>query len=203
MELDTTPENTQQPTTVRTSTRAGLRDSILGTRNLMTVAALAVVGSLITIPLSYITPLVATTPHGVLIMCALMGIWFIPYMLPGVIINKPGVFLVSGLILGVISTFTTSFGVGAIVGNLIGSSFVGLPILLLLYRVWKWWAYTLSAVVFGGMNGYMYWGGYSITGSTTEIILSVAISIASCILGVFICIALKNALNRAGVGINN
>lgn len=198
-----TPTDTQDSPTIRTSSRAGLRDSILGTRNLMTVAALAVVGSLITIPLTYITPLVATSPKGILVMCAFMGVWFIPYMLPGVIVNKPGVFLVSGLILGVIGTFTTSLGVGAIIGNLIGSSFVGLPILLLLYRVWKWWAYMISAAVFGTLNGYMYWSGYSISGSTTEVILSVGISVLSCFAGVAVCLALKHALNRAGVGINN
>lgn len=46
-------ENTQQ---IHTSSRAGLRDSVLGTRNLMTLAALSVVGSLVVVPLSILTP---------------------------------------------------------------------------------------------------------------------------------------------------
>ena len=39
--------------TIRTSSRKGLNNTVLGTRNLMTVAALAVVGCVLIIPLSY------------------------------------------------------------------------------------------------------------------------------------------------------
>lgn len=188
---------------VRGSSRSGLRDSVLGTRNLMTVAALAVVGSLITIPLSYITPLIATSPRGIIIMCAIMGVWMIPYLLPGVIVNKPGAFVIAGLILGVISTFTTSFGAGAIVGNLIGALFVGVPVALFLYRFWTWWVYLISAAVFGGLNGWMYWSAYGIEGTTAEMTISLLISLTSCFAGVGVCLLLKRALARAGVGINN
>lgn len=201
--MESTPISTADDIAVRGSARSGLRDSILGTRNLMTVAALAVVGSLITIPLSYITPLIATSPRGIIIMCAIMGVWMIPYLLPGVIVNKPGAFVIAGLILGVISTFTTSFGAGAIVGNLIGALFVGVPVALFLYRFWTWWVYMISAAVFGGLNGWMYWSAYGIEGTTAEMTISLLISLASCFAGVGVCLLLKRALARAGVGINN
>lgn len=189
------------PTEVRSSSRAGLRDSVLGTRNLMTVAALSVVGALVLIPLNYLTPIVVVSPQGILIMCALMGVWMIPFTLPGVMVNKPGVFLVTGLIIGFISTFTTQYGAGAIVGNLIGAAFVGAPFPLTLYRVWKWWIFMVSAVVFGGLNGYMYWTGFNIDGSPTEKVLSTVISLASCFAAVGVCFLLKRILQRAGVGI--
>lgn len=201
--MESTPTSTADDIAVRGSARSGLRDSVLGTRNLMTVAALAVVGSLITIPLSYITPLIATSPRGIIIMCAIMGVWMIPYLLPGVIVNKPGAFVIAGLILGVISTFTTSFGAGAIVGNLIGALFVGVPVALFLYRFWTWWVYMISAAVFGGLNGWMYWSAYGIEGTTTEMTISLLISLTSCFAGVGVCLLLKRALARAGVGINN
>ncbi|RRC95066.1 ECF transporter S component [Schaalia canis] len=201
--MESTSTSTADDIAVRGSARSGLRDSVLGTRNLMTVAALAVVGSLITIPLSYITPLIATSPRGIIIMCAIMGVWMIPYLLPGVIVNKPGAFVIAGLILGVISTFTTSFGAGAIVGNLIGALFVGVPVALFLYRFWTWWVYMISAAVFGGLNGWMYWSAYGIEGTTAEMTISLLISLTSCFAGVGVCLLLKRALARAGVGINN
>lgn len=199
--MDSSPTSISDDAEIRGSARSGLRDSVLGTRNLMTVAALAVVGSLIAIPLTYITPLVATSPRGIIIMCAIMGVWMIPYLLPGVIVNKPGAFVIAGLILGVISTFTTSLGAGAIVGNLIGAAFVGIPVALFLYRFWTWWVYMISAAVFGGMNGWMYWSAYGIDGSTSDMAISMVLSLLSCFAGVGVCLLLKRALAKAGVGI--
>lgn len=200
----TTLENDapSEVSTVRTSTRAGLRDSILGTRNLITVAALAVVGSLLSVPLTYIAPIVATSPRGILILCALMGLWMIPFLLPATLINKPGVFFVTGLFLGIIGTFTTSFGPMSIVGHLIGAAFVALPMVLLLYRFWTWWSYMLCAISFGGINSYAYWSTYKIEGTGPEVALSVGMGVLSCMIAVLVCLALKAALNRAGVGIS-
>lgn len=58
---------------IRSSARGNLRDSVLGTRNLMTVAALGVVGAIMIVPLTYLSLAVAVNPRGILIMCALMG----------------------------------------------------------------------------------------------------------------------------------
>jgi len=113
---------------IRTSRHAGLRDSVLGTRNLMTVAALGVVGAIMVVPLTYLSLIVAVNPNGILIMCALMGAWIIPYLLPGVIVNKPGVFIISGFVMGVIAAFLTPQGPSAILGNVIGSLLVGAPV---------------------------------------------------------------------------
>ena len=60
---------------IRSSTRGNLRDSVLGTRNLMTVAALSVVGAIMIVPLTYLSLAVAVNPRGILIMKLIQG-WF-------------------------------------------------------------------------------------------------------------------------------
>ena len=186
---------------IRTSRHAGLRDSVLGTRNLMTVAALGVVGAIMVVPLTYLSLIVAVNPNGILIMCALMGAWIIPYLLPGVIVNKPGVFVVSGLVMGVIGAFLTPQGPSAILGNVIGSLLVGAPVAVLLYRRWTWWVYAISGVVFGGFNASVYGSGFQIALTRGQVSLGIVLSIASCWAGVAVCLLLKRALARTGVGV--
>lgn len=189
-------------TTIRTSSRSGLRDSVLGTRNLMTVAALGVVGSLLVVPLTYVSVIVAISPRGILIMCALMGAWIVPYLLPGVIVNKPGAFLVAGLVMGIISTFLTPQGPAAIWGNLLGAVFVGAPVALVLYRHWTWWVYLLSGVVFGGINAWLYSTAYGIALTTRETVAGIILSILSCWLAVGVCLLLRRALERTGLAVS-
>ena len=186
---------------IRTSRHAGLRDSVLGTRNLMTVAALGVVGAIMVVPLTYLSLIMAVNPNGILIMCALMGAWIIPYLLPGVIVNKPGVFVVSGLVMGVIGAFLTPQGPSAILGNVIGSLLVGAPVAVLLYRRWTWWVYAISGVVFGGFNASVYGSGFQIALTRGQVSLGIVLSIASCWAGVAVCLLLKRALARTGVGV--
>ncbi|SPT53392.1 Predicted membrane protein [Actinomyces bovis] len=189
-------------TTIRTSARSGLRDSVLGTRNLMTVAALGVVGSLLVVPLTYVSVLVAVSPRGILIMCALMGAWMVPYLLPGVLVNKPGAFLVSGLVMGIISAFLTPQGPSAVLGNLIGSLFVGAPVALFLYRRWTWWVYLLSGVVFGGINASLYSAGFGIALTTQETVVGVILAVLSCWVAVGVCLLLRRALERTGLAVS-
>ena len=191
-----------QAATIRTSSRSGLRDSVLGTRNLMTVAALGVVGSLLVVPLTYLSLVVAVSPRGILIMCALMGAWIVPYLLPGVIVNKPGAFLISGLIMGIASAFLTPQGPAAIIGNLIGSLFVGVPVALFLYRHWTWWVYLISGAVFGGVNAAMYSAGFHIALSTQETLIGIVLAILSCWLAVGACLLLRRALERTGLAVS-
>ncbi|WP_194948268.1 ECF transporter S component [Actinomyces trachealis] len=198
----TSPTPAEDAPVIHTSSRASTRDSVLGTRNLMTVTALGVVGSLMVVPLTYLSVLVAVNPRGILIMCALMGAWIIPYLLPGVIVNKPGAFLVSGLIMGVIGAFLTPQGPTAIIGNVIGSCFVGLPVALFLYRRWTWWVYALSGVIFGGVNASAYSAGFQIALTREQTITAVILAVLSCWVGVGVCLLLKKALARTGVGIS-
>ena len=167
----------------------------------MTVAALGVVGAIMVVPLTYLSLIVAVNPNGILIMCALMGAWIIPYLLPGVIVNKPGVFVVSGLVMGVIGAFLTPQGPSAILGNVIGSLLVGAPVAVLLYRRWTWWVYAISGVVFGGFNASVYGSGFQIALTRGQVSLGIVLSIASCWAGVAVCLLLKRALARTGVGV--
>ena len=187
---------------IRTSRHAGLRDSVLGTRNLMTVAALGVVGAIMVVPLTYLSLIVAVNPNGILIMCALMGAWIIPYLLPGVIVNKPGVFVVSGLVMGVIGAFLTPQGPTAILGSVIGSLYVGAPVAVLRYRHWAWWVYALSGVIFGGLNAAAYGKGFGVALTGGQVTLGVVLAIASCWAGAGVCLLLKRALARTGAGVS-
>ncbi|MGK2348408.1 ECF transporter S component [Actinomyces sp. W5033] len=197
--MSTTPVT---PPPIRTSARSGLRDSVLGTRNLMTVAALGVVGSLLVVPLTYVSAIVAVSPRGVLVMCALMGAWMVPFLLPGVIVNKPGVFVVAGLVMGVVSAFLTPQGPAAIVSNLLGSVLVGAPIAVLLYRHWTWWAYLLSGAVFGGVNAMLYSTGFRVALTTQETVLGAIASVLSCWVAVGVCLLLRRALERTGLAVS-
>ena len=187
---------------IRSSARGNLRDSILGTRNLMTVAALGVVGAIMIVPLTYLSLAVAINPRGILIMCALMGAWIIPYLLPGVIVNKPGVFIISGFVMGVIAAFLTPQGPTAILGSVIGSLYVGAPVAALLYRRWTWWVYALSGVIFGGLNAAAYGKGFGVALTGGQVTLGVVLAIVSCWAGAGVCLLLKRALARTGVGVS-
>lgn len=187
--------------TVRTSKRKGLANSALGTRNLMIIAALAVVGSLIVVPLTYFGLAWSVTPGGILLSVSMMGLWIIPYLLPLVVVRRPGAALIAGLIMGVISAFTTPQGPTTILGNVIGALLVEIPLLLLLYRKWTWWAYALCGLLFGGFNG----GAYTtFQGVQTSVGMQIAIVVTSLIsaqVGVWVCIGIRKALVRAGVAV--
>lgn len=186
---------------IRTSRRSGLRNSVLGTRNLMTLAALAVVGSLLVVPLSILTPVFATTPRAILIMCAIMGAWYIAYLLPGLLVPRPGAFLVAGLLMGIIATFTTPLGPSAIIGNAIGAAFLELPVLLFLYKKWDWWVHAIGASIFGGFNAAMYGTAYHVAQDSAQFALGIIVSLASCYLTLALALLLRRRLAQAGVGV--
>lgn len=189
--------------TVRTSSRKGLANSVLGTRNLMTVAALSVVGLIILIPLNYVSVGLMATPQMILIGSSLMGLWVIPYMLPISVVRRPGATVLAALIMGIISTFTTPAGAGAIIGNLIGGLFIEVPFAVMLYRKWTWWAHLISAGVFGTLNGLMYLTvlekGMNVTIGSGIVIAA----IISALVGALIVLGLTRLLQRAGVGVAN
>lgn len=186
---------------IHTSKHSGVRNSVLGTRNLMTIAALSLVGSLLVVPLSIFTPVFATTPRALIILCALMGAWYIAYLLPGLFVPRPGAFLVAGLLMGIISTFTTPLGPSAIIGNLIGAAFLEIPVLLFFYKKWSWWVHAIGATIFGGFNSTMYGSAYNIPQDSMQFSLGIVFALASCYLTLALALLLKRRLARAGVGV--
>lgn len=184
--------------TVKGSSRARLNNSVLGTRNLMTVAALAVVGVLIVVPLTYLTFAVGMTTHkGLLIICASMGLWTIPYLLPAVIVRRPGASLLAGVIMGVICAFVSPQGPTSIIGNVLGAAFIEVPLALMLYRVWTWWGYAISSFVFGLLNGCM--TAFAMQGADNALVLVLA-AVCSSMIGCALCLLIGRAALRAGVG---
>lgn len=186
---------------VHTSERKGIANTVLGTRNLMTIAALAVVGSMVLVPLNYITPALLVTAKGIVLSCALMGLWVIPFLLPLDIIRRPGAALVASFIMGVITAFTHPMGPIAIIGTMIGGLFIELPLAVMLYRQWTWWAYGIAATCFGLLNSMPYNAALSaVDASVWQKVLMMALSVVSAWVGVVITLALARGLRRAGVG---
>ncbi|EEH66879.1 MAG: ECF transporter S component [Actinomyces urogenitalis] len=189
---------TTDTATVKGSSRSRLNNSVLGTRNLMTVAALAVVGSLIVVPLTYMTFAIGiTTQRGMLIMCSCMGLWTIPYLLPAVIVRRPGACVLAGLIMGIICAFTSPQGPASIVGNVLGAVFIEAPLALMLYRKWTWWSFTLSSFVFGLLNGCM--TAFAMQGVENGPVL-IVVAVCSALVGGALCMVIGRAALKAGVG---
>lgn len=135
-------------------------------------------------------------------MCAIMGAWYLAYLLPGLLVPKPGAFVVAGLLMGVIATFTTPLGPSAIIGNVIGALFLEIPMAVLLYKKWTWWSYGLGALVFGGINAAMYGSAYGIAQTPAEFIAGIVVSFLSCFVVLALSLLLRAKLQRAGVGIS-
>ena len=169
-----TPAATEQDRpSVHTSSRSGLADSALGTRNLMMIAALAVVSMILLVPLNYLAPAAGASRDAVLLGCAIMGLWLVPFLLP------------------------------ATVGTLIGGAFVEAPLALMLYRKWTWWSFLISAATFGLLNGIMYVSVMSAAAGMASASAGVVIAVVSALVGGGLTIALTRLLNRAGVGIDH
>ena len=193
----------QERPTVRTSSRSGLADSALGTRNLMTIAALAVVSMILLVPLSYLAPAAGASRDAVLLGCAIMGLWLVPFLLPATVVRRPGAVMIAALLMGIMSVFTTPTGPAAIVGTLIGGAFVEAPLALMLYRKWTWWSFLISATTFGLLNGIMYVSVMSASAGIASASAGVIIAVVSALVGGAITLVLTRLLNRAGIGIDH
>ena len=199
-----TPAATEQDRpSVRTSSRSGLADSALGTRNLMMVAALAVVSMILLVPLNYLAPAAGASRDSVLLGCTNMGLWLVPFLLPATVVRRPGAVMIAALLMGIMSVFTTPVGPWAIVGTLIGGAFVEVPLAILLYRKWTWWSFLVSAATFGLLNGLMYVSVMSASAGIASAGAGVIIAVVSALVGGGFTIVLTRLLNRAGVGIDH
>ena len=196
------PDSQERPV-IRSSSRSGLADSALGTRNLMTLAALSVVSMILLIPLNYLAPAAGAAPDVVLTGCAIMGLWVIPYLLPATVVRRPGAVLIAAAIMGIISAFVTPSGPGAVLGNVLGGLFIEIPLALMLYRKWTWWSFLISAATFGLLNGIMYVSVMSASAGMASASAGVIIAVVSALVGGAITIVLTRLLNRAGVGIDH
>ena len=187
---------------VRTSARSGIQNTILGTRNLMTAAALAVVGSLVVAPVTYFAMGTAATPASFFTFAPMMGLYLLPYLLPGAVVKRPGAVLLSGLIIGIVTTFTTPIGGGAIISNLLGAAFLEVPLAIMLYRRWGLLQYLIAGTVFGVLNGLLYVTQLMSALSVPVKITGFALGLIGSWIGVLLAYWIANALNKAGVGQN-
>ncbi|MBV7363231.1 ECF transporter S component [Actinomycetaceae bacterium TAE3-ERU4] len=187
---------------IRKSSRHGLNNSVLGTRNLMMTAALGIVGSIIVVPLSYAELGTAATPASILMGTLLMGAWVIAYLLPAVIVKRPGTILVASMVMAVVSLLTTPMGPVVFVGYAMGALFLEIPLAIMLYRHWEMKQFLIASAVFGAINGIMYVAWLNAIPTPIKIV-SVILSVVSALVGGFIAVAIGKAAARAGVGTQN
>lgn len=186
---------------IHTARKGRLENSVLHTRTLMTVAASAVVGAVIIVPLSYLSIPLAVSPGGLTYASMLMGLWLLPFLLPGALVQKPGAVMIASLILGIIGVFTTPSGIASIVGNLIGGILVELPLALLLYKQWNWVGYGLAGLVFGLFNGLMYSMTTQVAVTQSQLLLMTGIAVLSSLVGVAATMLIVRSLRKAGIGV--
>lgn len=197
-----TPQSSKKTRTVRTSSRSGLQNSVLGTRNLMTVAAIAVVSLIIIIPLTYAETASVGTYKAAVVGSAFMGLWSLVFLLPLVVVRRGGAAIIAGLIIGIVSAIATPAGPAGIVGSLLGGVFVEIPFAVTLYRRWNNTMFLISGGVFGLLNAIVYITALKIAVGIGSNLLIVILCVVSGIVGAVLAIAIGRALARAGVGVN-
>ena len=123
------------------------------TRDMLVAAAIGVAGSLIIVPLTYLQ-VFAGIAH-VYLVAATLGLWFLPCVVPFIVVRKPGASLIACLAMGVVSAATTPFGVAAIGALIMEGLLIELPFMVTLYRRWTRPQFVASAMLFSALMGTM------------------------------------------------
>ena len=199
-ETSETP-NRNIKTSVKTSNRSKFENSVLGTRNPSMVTALAVVGMILIIPLNFAGPALFASPQTILIGCLIMGLWSLPFLLPSVVVRKPGSAIIASAIMGIIGVFTTPVGPMAIIGHVIGGALIEAPLACCLYK-YKWWNYFVAAIAFGAFNGFGYVGYVRVPFDFSMTAMMVGTAVVSSCIGAALAIAIAHALKKANVGVS-
>lgn len=192
---------TSAKASIKTSNRSAFENSVLGTRNLLMVAALAVVGMILIIPLNFAGPALLATPQTIWIGCLIMGLWSLPFLLPSVVVRKPGSTIIASAIMGIIGVFTTPIGPMAIVGHVIGGALIEVPLACCLYK-YRWWNYFVAAIAFGAFNGVGYVGYVKVPIDLSMTVFMVVASMISSCIGAAFSILVAHALKKANVGVS-
>lgn len=191
-----------QPTSfepqIHSAKTGGLQNTVLGTRNLMMVAAIAVIGSIIVTPIQYLSLTATTSLKGSFILAAIMGLWVVPYLLPAVIIKKPGATLIAAFIIGVIISFTTPVGLSGIPGSMFGA-IIALPLVVTLYKKWTWPVFLACALWFSALFGFLTSIAFQIKMTPATVAAFVALSIVSGVIGFLLCMGIEKAVRRTGI----
>lgn len=140
------------------------------TRDLLVAAAIGVAGSLIVVPLTYLQ-VIAGIAH-VYLVAATLGLWFLPCVVPLIVVRKPGASLIACLTMGVVSAVTTPFGIAAIGALVLEGVLVELPFLVVLYRRWSRLQFIGSALCFSALMGTMTPRAVGVESATTAMTLN-------------------------------
>ena len=170
------------------------RKGLTGT-SLMTAAAIGVVGCIVIVPLSYYQQ--AASLAFAQLVAATLGLWMLPCVFPLVFLRRPGTTLMACLVMGVISTFTTSYGPLSIATLAIEGLLLELPFLVTGYRKWTRAQFIVSALLLGTVMGCLTAQTAGIVRVTTVIVIeNTIIADVSCLVFLRLTTQLARALRN-------
>lgn len=172
--------------------------SRLPTVYLMTCAVIGIAGALVLAPANWMsTVLFATIPFA---SVSIAGLWILPAVVALRLLQRPGAGLAVGLVSGLALMPVSGYGYVSVVTNLWWALFAELFFLLLLYRRWSLWQHYAGAVVLGIVYPALAWASYDL-GSFTPLarVAFFALTMASCIAGTALGLAIAAGLRHAGV----
>lgn len=168
------------------------------TRDMLVAAAIGVAGSLIVVPLTYLQ-VFAGIAH-VYLVAATLGLWFLPCVVPLIVVRKPGASLIACLAMGVVSAATTPFGVAAIGALIMEGLLIELPFMITLYRRWTRPQFVASAILFSALMGTMAPRAVGVDSPTTPMtLISFAVALASSLVFLVLGFAVAKGLRSRGV----
>lgn len=109
-------------------------DSRPSTRDILVAVAIDIAGSLIIVPLTYLRMFASIA--RVYPVAATLGLWFLQYVVPLIVVRKPGASPITYLAMGIVSAAITPFGVAAIRALIMKGLLIELLSMVTPYRRW-------------------------------------------------------------------
>lgn len=168
------------------------------TAYLLTCAVIGVAGGLLLAPANWLsTVLFATVPF---VSVALAGLWLLPAVIALRLVQRPFAGLLVGVISGLVSAPFSGYGFASVLTNVWWAFFAEVAFLLVIYKFWTLWQHYAGAVLVGVLYPILAAASFNL--AALELwaqVLFFAITLASCVGGTAIGVAIAGGLRTAGV----
>ena len=170
------------------------------TAYLLTCAVIGVAGGLLLAPANWLsTVLFATVPF---IGVVTAGLWLLPAVVALRLLQRPGAGILVGLISGLVLVPFSGYGFSSVATNVWWAFFAEVAFLVVIYRFWSLWQHYAGAVVVGIAYPLLAWQSYNLGALPLGMqVLFFAVTLASCVGGTAIGIAIAGGLRRSGVAV--
>lgn len=173
---------------------------LLGTRTLMTCAAIAVGASVLSIPVAWAE--VALGASMPVLYAGMAGAWVFGSLLAQALLRRGGIALVTAVLMGLISAVTTPLGWSTAASFVLIGLLLELPFLCVRYRRWPAWLFLPGPLLVGFLfNGAPL--AFVLRADSLQPIafaLVLILPLVSCALATGLAIVIARRLRRAGLG---